>query len=83
MKQIFISDLLEVQETGQDYDFIAVLTNRTPESVTVEFSDPFIEFEPMTIAGDDWVGILANLEGRLLLNTIRAGRLSVRKGEKI
>ena len=38
MKQIFISDLLEVQETGQDYDFIAVLTNRTPESVTVRMT---------------------------------------------
>ena len=64
-----------IMETGHDYDFIASIINDSDQTLTifVEDSDDGLEYEPFEVAPNDWVGLLANDEGRGILKCIKNG----------
>lgn len=75
MKTIFENELIEVLDTNRDYDFIASLVNKTDKEVEIVFFDE--EVENFTIKSNDWVGLLADEEGYLTIEKIKAERFDV------
>ena len=65
MTTIFENDLIKVSMTGHDYDFIAVIDNKTDGQICVHYDEPGYNdnYDPILIAPNDWVGLLANDEG--------------------
>lgn len=63
---IFENDFIKVSTTDKDYDFIAVIENKTNEQVCVHYNEPVYNdnYDPILIAPNDWVGLLANEEDR-------------------
>ena len=63
---IFENEFIKVSTTGKDYDFIAVIENKTNEQICVHYDEPGYNdsYEPILIAPNDWVGLLANEEDR-------------------
>lgn len=72
---IFENNKIKIMATGRDYDFIATVSNLTNYPVIITFRDD--EFEPLKIAPSDWSGILADDEGRELLEEMKARRFDV------
>ena len=73
MKTILNTSKFEVKLTGRDYDFIAVIENNEPEQITIELTGDHCYLEPITVPGNDWVGLLANDEGYLTLEAFEQG----------
>ena len=65
MTAIFENDFIKVSTTGHDYDFIAVVENKTNEQICVHYDEPGCNdnYDPILIAPNDWIGLLANDEG--------------------
>ena len=65
-KVIFENDLIKVTATEHDYDFIATVENKTDKEICVHYDEPFLQdnYDPMLIGPNDWLGLLANEEGR-------------------
>ena len=63
---IFENEFIKVSTTGKDYDFITVIENKTNEQICVHYNEPGYNdnYDPILIAPNDWVGLLANEEGR-------------------
>lgn len=63
---IFENEFIKVSTTDKDYDFIAVIENKTNEQICIHYNEPCCNdnYEPILIAPNDWVGLLANEEGR-------------------
>ena len=79
MKIIYEDEEIVVKQSKKDFDFIAVIENKTEEIIAIIADDETDEetgFESFDIAPFDWVGILANEEGRQILRAIRLGKFS-------
>ena len=65
MTTIFENDLIKVSTTGRDYDFIAIIDNKTDGQICVHYDEPGYNdnYDPILIAPNDWIGLLANEEG--------------------
>lgn len=65
-KVIFENDLIKVTATGHDCDFIATVENKTDKEICVHYDEPFLQdnYDPMLIGPNDWIGILADEEGK-------------------
>lgn len=65
MTTIFENDLIKVSATGHDYDFIAVIENKTNEQICVHYDEPGYNdnYDPILVAPNDWIGLLADDEG--------------------
>ena len=63
---IFENEFIKVSTTDKDYDFIVVIENKTNEQIWVHYDETGYNdnYEPILIAPNDWVGLLANEEGR-------------------
>lgn len=63
---IFENDFIKVSTTDKDYDFIVVIENKTNGLICVHYDEPGYNdnYDPILIAPNDWVGLLANEEGR-------------------
>lgn len=63
---IFENDFIKVSTTGRDYDFIAVIENKTNEQICIHYDEPGYNdsYDPILIAPNDWVGLFANEKGR-------------------
>ena len=63
---IFENDFVKISTTGKDYDFIAVIENKTNEQICIHYDEPGYNdsYDPILIAPNDWIGLLANEEGR-------------------
>lgn len=72
---IFENAKLKIMATGRDYDFIATVSNLTNYPVIVTFRSD--DLEPLKIEPSDWVGILADEEGRAILEELKARRFDV------
>lgn len=59
----------ELKKTGQDYDFIATIQNNTDSVLKFKF-DEHVDVDNFEIAPNDWVGLLANEEGRATCRAI-------------
>lgn len=65
MTTIFENDLIKVSSTGHDYDFIAVVENKTDKQICVHYDEPGYNdnYDPILVAPNDWIGLLADEEG--------------------
>ncbi len=79
MTKIFENDLIKVSTTGHDYDFIAVIENKTNEQICVHYDKPGCndDYDPILIEPNDWVGLLADEEGRDWLKAIENNQIYV------
>lgn len=79
MTKIFENDLIKVSTTGHDYDFIAVIENKTNEQICVHYDKPCYNdnYDPILIAPNDWFGLLADEEGRDWIKAIENNQISV------
>ena len=74
MEIIFENDALKVSKTGKDYDFIAVVENKTTEEIKVCFEDKEKGLENFIVRRKDWTGILADETGWSMLEEFESGR---------
>lgn len=79
MTTIFENDLIKVSATGRDYDFIAIIDNKTDGQICVHYDKPGYNdnYEPILIAPNDWVGLLADEEGRDWVKAIENNQIYV------
>ena len=65
---------VEIKETGHDYDFIAYIENNTDKTLKLYIDDLEGWYsDPITIPANDWVGFLADDEGRFQVESIKNG----------
>lgn len=79
MTEIFENDFIKVSMTGHDYDFIAVIENKTDKQICVHYNTPGYNdfYDPILIAPNDWIGLLADEEGRDWIKTIKNNQIYV------
>ena len=79
MTTIFENDLIKVSTTGHDYDFIAVVENKTNEQICVHYDEPGYNdnYDPILVAPNDWIGLLADDEGRDWLKAIENNQIYI------
>lgn len=62
------------RETGRDYDFIATIENNTDKTLKIFIDDLEGWYtEPIIVLAYDWVGFLADDEGRFQVESIKNG----------
>ena len=65
---------VELKTTGHDYDFIAYIENNTDKVLKLYIDDLEGWYsDPITIPANDWVGFLADDEGRFQVESIKNG----------
>ncbi len=77
MKTIYEDKNIIVREAGRDFDFIATVENKTDEIIAIlpdDNSDYETLFEAFDIQPLDWVGLLADEEGRSTLRAIKENK---------
>ena len=79
MKTIFENELIRVELTGRDYDFIATVENKTDKKIRVHYKDMdiFDTYDTIDVEPSDWVGLLADEEGRGWVRTFELGQVDV------
>ena len=73
-KIIYSDDKIEIKTTGHDYDFIAIVENKTNKDITIVFNDD--SYDSFIVSANDWVGILADKEGCLLTKELKANNFT-------
>ena len=76
---IFENDFIKVSTTGRDYDFIAVVENKTNQKICVHYDEPGYNdnYDPILVAPNDWIGLLADEEGRNWVKAIENNQIYV------
>lgn len=76
---IFENDFIKVSTTGHDYDLIAVIENKTNQKICVHYDEPGYNdnYDPILIAPNDWVGLLAEEEGRDWVKAIENNQIYI------
>lgn len=76
---IFENDFIKVSTTGRDYDFIAIIDNKTDGQICIHYDKPGYNdnYDPILVAPNDWVGLLANDEGRDWVKAIKNNQIYV------
>lgn len=64
-----IANPFEMKKTGQDFDFIATIQNNTDSVLKFKF-DEYVDVDSFEIAPNDWVGLLADDNGRATCRAI-------------
>ena len=68
MTTIFENDFIKVDMTGKNSASIAIATieNKTDGQICVHYNEPCYNdnYDPILIAPNEWIGLLANEEGR-------------------
>lgn len=79
MTTIFENDLIKVSTTGHDYDFIAIIDNKTDGQICIHYDKPGYNdnYDPILIAPNDWAGLLADEEGRDWVKAIENNQIYV------
>lgn len=79
MTTIFENDFIKVSTTDKDYDFINVIENKTNKQISIHYDEPGAtdKYNPILIASNDWVGLLADYEGRDWLNAIKNNQIYI------
>ena len=70
---VYEDDKIKVTKTGKDYDFIATIENKTSQTIYIVPEN----LEEFYILPVDWVGLLADDEGRTTLEAIRKNRFTI------
>lgn len=76
---IFENDLIKVSTTGRDYDFIAIIDNKTDGQICIHYDEPSYNnnYDPILVAPNDWFGLLADEEGRDWVKAIENNQIYV------
>ena len=76
---IFENDFVKINTTDRDYDFVAVIENKTNEQICVHYDKPGYNdnYDPILIAPNDWIGLLANEEGRDWVEAIKNNQIYI------
>ena len=84
MKTIFENELIRVESTGRDYDFIATVENKTDKNIRLRYNpmDFDVIYDTIDIEPNDWVGLLADKEGYDLVRKFELGQVDVEILEK-
>ena len=84
MKTIFENEFIRVKSTGRDYDFIATVENKTDKKIRVHYKDMDLldTYDTIDVEPNDWVGLLADEEGRGWVRTFELGQIEVEVLEK-
>ena len=79
MTTIFENDLIKVSTTGHDYDFIAIIDNKTDGQICIHYDKPGYNdnYDPILVAPNDWIGLLADDEGRDWLKAIEHNQIYI------
>lgn len=79
MTTIFENDLIKVSTTGRDYDFIAIIDNKTDGQICVHYDEPGYNdnYDPILIQPNSWVGVENNDEGRDWIKAIENDQIYV------
>ena len=79
MTTIFENDLIKVNVTGRDHGFIAIIDNKTDGQICVHYDEPGYNdnYEPILVAPNDWIGLLADDEGRDWLKAIENNQIYI------
>ena len=79
MTTIFENDLIKVSATGHDYDFIAIIDNKTDGQICIHYDKPGYNdnYDPILVAPNDWVGLLADEEGRDWIKAIENNQIYI------
>lgn len=75
MKTLFENEVIKVSRNERDYDFIAVVENKTNKKVKIIFNHE--DVEDFSIGANDWVGLLADYDGYASLKELAVGRFTV------
>lgn len=76
MKTIFENETIKISETGRNYDFIAIIENKTDNIVEIEYQNGYIK-STITIYSNDWIGILADEDGYIVLDSLRNNNFKI------
>lgn len=76
MKTIFENETIKISETGRNYDFIAIIENKTDNIVEIEYQNGYIK-STITIYSNDWIGILADEDGYIILDSLRNNNFKI------
>lgn len=76
---IFENDFIKVSTTDRDYNFIAVIENKTDKKICVYYDKPGFNdiYKPTLIQPNSWVGIEANDEGYDWMEAIENNQIYV------
>lgn len=76
---IFENDLIKVSTTDRDYDFIAVIENKTNNQICIHYDKSGYDdnYDPILIRSNDWFGLLADEEGRDWVKAIENNQIYV------
>ena len=79
MKTIFENELIRIESTERDYDFIATVENKTDKKIRVHYKDMDLldTYDAIDVEPNDWVGLLADEEGRGWVRTFECGQIEV------
>lgn len=79
MTTIFENDLIKVSTTGRDYDFIAIIDNKTDGQICIHYDEPGYNdnYDPILVAPNDWFGLLADDEGRNWVKAIENNQIYI------
>lgn len=69
MKKIYEDSEIRISATGHDYDFICTVENNTERAIMIVFEGEYEYLENIIIPPKDWIGILADENGR---DTVKA-----------
>ena len=70
---VFENSEILVKKTGRDYDFIATIENKTDKEIVINFDNE--EVEPIVV--NDWIGLLADSNGRETLEELTNGKFTI------
>ena len=79
MTTIFENDLIKVSATGRDHGFIAIIDNKTDGQICIHYDEPGYNdnYDPILIAPNDWIGLLADDEGRAWVKAIENNQIYI------
>ena len=79
MTTIFENDLIKVSTTGRDRGFIAIIDNKTDGQICVHYDEPGYNdnYDPILVAPNDWIGLLADDEGRNWVKAIKNNQIYI------
>lgn len=79
MKPIFENEFIRVESTGQNYDFIATIENKTDKNIRLRYNpmDFSVIYDTIDIEPNDWIGLPADKEGYDLVREFEFRRVDV------
>ena len=73
MKTVFENDKVKISETGRDYDFLAVIQNKTNDKIYLSTDND----EPIEIEADDWIGLTCDNYSKQVKELLKAGSFEI------